>query len=117
VKVKQYVFTETPEVRSPKKGEWCMVEDETFVQPRSDWASSRPIFTREVREVEVPDPVPAWKELLDDACKEILKVARQLSNKEAAYMKTQYRADGMRYAVQILKEKVHEGGRRLEGKA
>jgi len=62
VKVKQYVFTETGEVRPPKKGEWCMVEDENFMQPRSDWASSRPIITREVREVEVPDPVPAWLE-------------------------------------------------------
>jgi len=63
--VKQYVFTETNEVRPPKAGEWFLLNGEPQIA-NIDYSGSRsrywPILTREVREVEIPDPVPAWIE-------------------------------------------------------
>jgi len=65
--VKQYVFTETPEFRPPKTGEWFLLDDAPV---KAAWGGPNveyPILAREVHEVEIPDPVPAWiKEAADD---------------------------------------------------
>jgi len=57
--VKEHVFRETNQVRVPKEGEWFLLDDRP-IQAAGDLKTPRLVLTREVREVEIPDPVPAW---------------------------------------------------------